>query len=207
MTEADGCGEGDSPAVEKFAPKRLLLGDGVGTLMDWGRIVVTLAAAAVCAPAFVFAVVFVPARAFVPICVAPAALPLELLSPPAAAPVIAPVGLLIPVCAPGLLPMCAPALVFSPVFVPLRAFIPVWAALVELPVKPLSPAAEPPMILPVGLLIPIWAPAFIPMCAPAFVFSPLLLILLGGFVPSWRALVELPGKPLCPAVAGVVTRV
>jgi hypothetical protein len=148
VTEADGNGEGDCPAVEKFAPKRLLLGDGVGTAMGWGRIVVTLAAA-MCAPAFVFAVVFVPARAFVPICVAPVELPLELLSPPAAAPVIAPVGLLMTVCTPG----------------------------------------------------------FIPMCAPAFVFSPVLLILLGGFVPSWPALVELPGKPLCPAVAGVVTRV
>jgi hypothetical protein len=206
VTEADGNGEGDCPAVEKFAPKRLLLGDGVGTAMGWGRIVVTLAAA-MCAPAFVFAVVFVPARAFVPICVAPVELPLELLSPPAAAPVIAPVGLLMTVCTPGFIPMCAPAFVFSPVFVPLRAFIPVWAALVELPLEALSPTAGPPMILPVGLLIPVCTPGFILMCAPAFVFSPVLLILLGGFVPSWPALVELPGKPLCPAVAGVVTRV
>jgi hypothetical protein len=207
VTEADGSGEGDCPSVEKFAPTRLLLGDGVGTLMAWGRIVVTLSAAAVCAPAFVFAVVFVPARAFVSICVAPVELPLELPSPPAAGPVIAPVGLLIPVCAPGFIPMRAPAFVFSPVFVPLRAFIPVWAALVELPIEALSPAAGPPMILPVGLLIPVCAPAFIPMCAPAFVFSPVLLILLGRFVPSWPALVKLPGKPLCPAVAGVVTRI
>jgi hypothetical protein len=167
---------------------------------------VTLAAAAVCASAFVFVVVFVPARAFVPICVAPVELPLELLSPPAAAPVIAPVGLLIPVCAPAFIPMCAPAFVFSPVFVPLRAFILVWAALVELPVKPLSPAAGPPMIAPDGLLIPVCEPAFIPICVPAFVFGT-VLILLGGFVPSWAALVKLPIKPLCPAVAGIVALV
>jgi hypothetical protein len=206
VTEADGSGEGDCPAVEKFAP-RLLLGDGVGTLMDWGRIVVTLAAAAVCAPAFAFAVVFVPARAFVPICVAPVALPLEPPSPAAGPPMIPPVGSLIPVCAPAFIPVCAPTFVFTPVFVPIRGFIPVWAALVELPIEPLSPAAGPPMILPVGLLIPVGAPAFIPMCAPAFVFTPVLLILLGRFVPGWPALVELPGKPLCPAVAGMVTRV
>ena len=94
MTEADGSGEGDSPAVEKFEPTGLLLGNEVGTLMGWGRIVVTLAgleAAAVCAPAFVFAVVFVPARAFVPVCVAPVELPLELASPGAAPLVIPPV--------------------------------------------------------------------------------------------------------------------
>jgi hypothetical protein len=30
---------------------------------------------------------------------------------------------------------------------------------------------------------------------------------LGGFVPSWAALVELPLKPVCPANAGVVTPV
>jgi hypothetical protein len=94
--------------------------------------------------------------------------------------------------------------VFTPVFVPLRAFIPVWAALVELPLKPLSPAAAPPMIPPVGLLIPVCAPAFIPMCVPAFVFGLVLLIPLGGFVPNWAALVELPLKPLCPAGAGIV---
>ena len=94
MTEADGSGEGDSPAVEKFETTGLLLGNGVGTLMGWGRIVVTLAgleAEAVCAPAFVFAVLFVPVWAFVPTCVAPVELPLELPSPPAAAPVIPPV--------------------------------------------------------------------------------------------------------------------
>ena len=89
MTDADGSGEGDSPAVEKFEPMGLLLGNGVGTLMGWGRIVVTLAgleAAAVCAAAFVFAVVFAPVRAFVPICVVPVELPLELPSPPAPPP-------------------------------------------------------------------------------------------------------------------------
>ena len=94
MTEADGSGEGDCPAVEKFWPRGLLLGNGVGTLIGWGRIVVTLAgleAAAVCAPAFVFAVLFVPVRAFAPICVAPAELLLEPPSPPAAPPMIPPV--------------------------------------------------------------------------------------------------------------------
>ena len=90
MTEADGSGEGDSPAVEKFEPRGLLLGNGVGTLMGWGRIVVTLEAVAVRAPAFVL-VVFVPAGAFVPICVAPVELLLEPPSPPAAPPVIPPV--------------------------------------------------------------------------------------------------------------------
>jgi len=93
--ETDVSGEGDCPAVEKFAPKRLLLGDGVGTVMDWGRMVVTLAGvaavAAVCAPAFVFAVVFVPVRAFVPVCAAPVELPLEPASPIAAPPMIPPV--------------------------------------------------------------------------------------------------------------------
>ena len=91
VTEADGSGEGDCPAVEKFEPTGLLLGNGVGTLMGWGRIVVTLAgleAAAVCAPAFVFAVVFAPVWAFVPICVVPVELPLELPSPPTPPPVI-----------------------------------------------------------------------------------------------------------------------
>ncbi len=95
MTEADGSGEGDCPAVEKFWPRGLLLGNGVGTLKGWGRLVVALAgpaaAAAVCAPAFVFAVVFVPVRAFAPICIVPVELPLELPMPPAAAPVIPPV--------------------------------------------------------------------------------------------------------------------
>src|SRR5438309_4671490 len=91
-------------------PSGLLLGNGVGTLMGWGRIVVTLAgaaaAAAVCAPAFVL-VVFVPARRFVRICVAPVELPLELPNPPAAAPVMPPVWLLIPVCAPAFIPVCS----------------------------------------------------------------------------------------------------
>ena len=95
MTEADGSGEGDCPAVEKFELMGLLLGNGllIGT-GSWGRIVVALAgaaaAAAVCVPAFVL-VVFVPVRAFVPICVVPVELPLELPMPPAAAPVIPPV--------------------------------------------------------------------------------------------------------------------
>ena len=94
MIEADGSGEGDCPAVEKFEPIGLLLGNGVGTLMGWGRKVVILAglaAAAVCAPAFVFAVLFVAVRAFAPICVVPVELPLELPNPPAAPPVIPPV--------------------------------------------------------------------------------------------------------------------
>ena len=128
MTEADGSGEGDSPAVEKFEPTGLLLGNGVGTLMGWGRIVVTLAgleAAAVCAPAFVFAVLFVPVRRFVPICVVPVELPLGLPSPPAPPPVIPPVELLIPVCAPAFIPMCAPTFAFGPVLGLLRKFVPV----------------------------------------------------------------------------------
>jgi hypothetical protein len=75
---------------------------------------------------------------------------------------------------------------------------------VELPLKPLCPAAGPPMIPPVGLLIPVCAPAFIPMCAPAFVFGA-IIVLLRKF--SWAALVELPVKPLCPAIAPVVAPV
>lgn len=70
-----------------------MLGDGllIGTGADWGRIVVTLAgAAAACAPAFVL-VVFMPARAFVPICVVPVELPLEPPSPTAAPLVIPPI--------------------------------------------------------------------------------------------------------------------
>jgi hypothetical protein len=94
VTEADGSGEGDSTAVEKFEPTGLLLGNGllIGTGAGWGRIVMTLAGAAaatpVCAATFVFAVLFVPVRAFAPICVAPVELPFELPSPPAAPPVI-----------------------------------------------------------------------------------------------------------------------
>ena len=93
---ADGSGEGDCPAVEKFEPTGLLLGNGllIGTGAVWGRIVVTLAgaaaAAAACAPAFVL-VVLVPARAFVPICVVAVELPLEPASPAAALPVNPPV--------------------------------------------------------------------------------------------------------------------
>ena len=96
MTEADGSGEGDSPAVEKVEPTGLLLGNGllIGTGAVWGRIVVTLAgaaaAAAACAPAFVL-VVFMPARAFVPIWVVPVELPLEPPSPTAAPPGIPPI--------------------------------------------------------------------------------------------------------------------
>ena len=98
VTVGDGSGEGDSPAVEKFEPTGLLLGNGllIGTGPSWGRIVVTLAGAAaaaaavVRAPAFVL-VVFMPARAFVPICVVAVELSLKLPTPAAAAPVIPPV--------------------------------------------------------------------------------------------------------------------
>ena len=154
MTEADGSGEGDSPAVEKFELLGLLLGNGllIGTGMNWGRIILTLAdaaaAAALCAPAFVLAVVFMPTRAFVPICVAPVELPLELPSPPAAPPVIPPFGLLIPVCAPVFIPMRPPTFVFGAVIVLLRKFVPNWAALVELPIKAVFPAVAP-MVAPV----------------------------------------------------------
>jgi hypothetical protein len=85
------------------------------------------------------------------------------------------------------------------VIVLLRKFS--WAALVELPLEPLSPAPGAPMIPPIGLLIPVCAPAFIPMCAPAFALGA-VIVLLRKF--SWAALVELPVKPLCPAVAPVV---
>jgi hypothetical protein len=56
---------------------------------------------------------------------------------------IPPVGLLIPVCAPAFIPMCAPAFVFGAVLVLLRKFVPNWAALVELPLKPLCPTVAP----------------------------------------------------------------
>jgi hypothetical protein len=56
---------------------------------------------------------------------------------------IPPVGLLIPVCAPAFIPMCAPAFVFGAVLVLPRKFVPNWAALVELPLKPLCPAIVP----------------------------------------------------------------
>ena len=156
LTEADGSGEGDCPAVEKFELLGLLLGNGllIGT-ESWGRIVLTVAdvaaAAAVCAPAFVFAVLFVPVRAFAPICVAPVELPLELPSPPAAPPVIPPVELLFPVCAPAFIPMCAPTFVFGPVLVLLRVFIPICGALVELPIKPLCPTVAPVVAPLVGV--------------------------------------------------------
>jgi len=130
VTEGDGSGEGDCPTVEKFELAGLLLGNGllIGTGATWGRIVVTLAgaaaAAAACAPAFVL-VVFVPVRAFVPICMVPPELPIELPSPPAAPPVIPPVELLIPVCGPPFIPVCAPTFVLGVVLVPLRKFVPV----------------------------------------------------------------------------------
>ena len=95
-TEADGSGEGDCPAVEKFEPTGLLLGnglnrhrDGLGqNSSDTGR---RWQQRWRVRPAFVFAVLFVPARAFVPICVVPVELPLEPASPGAAPPVIPPV--------------------------------------------------------------------------------------------------------------------
>jgi len=146
VTEADGSGDGDPPAVEKFEPTGLLLGNGllIGTA-SWGRLVMTLAgaaaAAAVCAAAFVFVIVFVPARAFVPICVVAVELPLELPSPPATPLIIPRVWLLIPVWAPAFIPMCPPTVVLGAVIVLLRKFS--WAALVELPLKPLCPTVAP----------------------------------------------------------------
>jgi len=73
VTEGDGGGEGDPPAVEKFELTGLLLGNGLlnGTGASWGRIVVTLAgaaaSAAVCVPAFVFGALIVLLRKFVPV--------------------------------------------------------------------------------------------------------------------------------------------
>jgi hypothetical protein len=117
-----------------------------------GRIVLTLtgvvAAAAACVPVFVFDVVFVPVRAFVPVCVAAVELPLELPSPLATPPVIPAVGLMIPVCAPAFIPMCAPAFMFGPIAILLGEFVPRWAALVELPLKPLCPDRAR-MVIPV----------------------------------------------------------
>ena len=139
-------GDGNSVGVEKVGTMGLLLGDGllIGTGMSWGWIVLTLAgvaaAAAVCAPAFLFAVVFVPVRAFVPVCVAPVEFPLEIPIPPAAL-VIPPVGLLIPVWAPAFIPMCAPTFALGAVLVLLGKFG--WGAPVELPLKPMCPAAVP----------------------------------------------------------------
>ena len=127
MTEADGSGEGDPPAVEKFELAGLLLGNGLlnGTGASWGRIVVTLAGAAAAAAAFVFAIVVAPVRRFVPICVIPVELLLEPPNPTAAPPVIPPVELLIPVCAPPFIPMCAPTFAVGPVLVLPRKFVPV----------------------------------------------------------------------------------
>ena len=90
--EADDSDEADSPGVEKFGLSALLLVNtlGVGTGMNWGGITLAgvAAAAAVRAPAFVFAVLFVPVPAFAPVWLAPIDLPLEPASPPAALPVI-----------------------------------------------------------------------------------------------------------------------
>jgi hypothetical protein len=58
-----------------------------------------------------------------------------------AAPVIPPVGLLIPVCAAALVPTCAPTFVFGAVIVLLRKFS--WAALAEFTLKLLCPAVAP----------------------------------------------------------------
>ena len=93
----------------------------------------------VCVPAFVFAVEFVPVRAFAPVCGAPVEVPLKPLSPAAAPPLIPRIGLLIPVCAPAFIPGCAPAFVFGAVIVLLRKFVPVCGATGEVPLKPLCP--------------------------------------------------------------------
>ena len=69
--------------------------------------------------------------------------------------------------------------------------------------KPLSPAAGPPIMPLVGLLIPVCAPAFITMCAAAFVFGP-VLVLLRVFIPICGALGKLPLKPLWPAAVPMV---
>ena len=95
-----------------------------------------------CATAFVLAVVFVPVRAFVPICVAPVELPLKPPIPPAA-------PLVIPVCAPAVIPMCAATFVFGPVLILLRKFVPSWAALVALPLKPLCPTGAGIVVVPI----------------------------------------------------------
>ena len=65
-------------------------GLGVGTGMNWGGITLAgvAAAAAVRAPAFVFALLFVPGSAFAPVCLAVIDLPLEPASPPAAVPLV-----------------------------------------------------------------------------------------------------------------------
>ena len=53
------------------------------------------------------------------------------------------------------------------------------------------------------MLIPVCAPAFIPMRPPTFVFGA-VIVLLRKFVPTAEAPVELPIKPPCPAVAPVM---
>ena len=73
------------------------------------------------------------------------------LSPEAGPPMMPPVGLLIPFCAPAFIPMCAAAFVFSPVLVLLRVFIPICGALVELPIKPLCPTVTPVVAPLVGV--------------------------------------------------------
>ena len=157
MTEADGIGEGDSPAVEKFELKGLLLGNGllIGSGMSCCSIILTLAGFAAAAPvraaAFVLAVVFVAVRAFVPTCVTAVELPLKPPSPLAAPLMIPPVGLLIPVCAPPFIPMCGATFVFGAVIVLLRKFC--GAALAELPINPLCPSAAP-VVAPL-LLVPV----------------------------------------------------
>jgi hypothetical protein len=94
--EADGSSEGNSTGVEKFGPRGLLLGDGplIGTGVSCGSIMLTLAgvaaAAAVCAPAFVFGPVLILLGGFVPSWAALVELPLKPLCP-AVAPVVAPV--------------------------------------------------------------------------------------------------------------------
>src|SRR4029077_2232396 len=95
------------------------------------------------------------------------------------------------------------AFVFAVVVAPARRLVPICVAPVELPLELPTPPAAPPVIPPAELLIPVCAPAFIPTRAPTFVFGA-VLVLLRKFVPSWAAPVELPLKPLCPAVAGTV---
>jgi hypothetical protein len=94
--------------------------------------------------------------------------------------------------------------VFGAVIVLLREFVPICAALVELPLKPPSPTAAPPVIPRVELLIPVCAPALIPMCVPTFVFGA-VIVPLRKF--SCAALVGFPLKLLCPAVAPVAAPV
>jgi hypothetical protein len=62
---------------------------------------------------------------------------------------IPPVALLIPVCSPAFIPMCAATFVFGPMLILLRKFVPSWAALVELPLKPLCPAGAGIVVVPI----------------------------------------------------------